>query len=339
MKQYWIPLILFLALLLSGVFAWHYLHTDTAQVEVVSDATPVFNTKAEPIIPIPLQINLDTKKVALGKQLFHEPRLSQNNAVPCAHCHKLELGGTDGMSISFGINGAKGAINSPTVFNSGFNFRQFWDGRAATLEEQINGPTHSPIEMASSWKEIIAKLNADPKYPRLFATLYTDGITAFNIRDAIATFERSLYTPNARFDRFLRGETDALSEQEHTGYTLFKNYGCVSCHQGVNVGGNMYQVFGVMGDYFADRGNITEVDYGRFNVTGRQEDKFVFKVPTLRNIALTAPYFHDASATTLKEAVKVMGRYQLGRILSAEEIEYIVAFLHTLTGEYQGTPL
>lgn len=325
-----------IALSWIGGFAWHYLHFGDEAARAV---VPGFITEVEPIPPIPFVLNFNPRKVALGERLFHEPKLSRDNTIACVSCHNLALGGTDRLPVSLGVGGAKGTINAPTVFNSGFNFRQFWDGRAASLEEQINGPTHAANEMASDWPQILAKLQADPAYPPLFAAIYPDGVTAANIRDAIATFERSLYTPNSRFDRYLRGEADALTEAERRGYERFKNYGCVSCHQGVNLGGNMYQTFGVMGDYFADRGNPTEADFGRFNVTGEEKDRFVFKVPTLRNIALTAPYFHDGSAKTLEDAVTIMGRYQLGRPLTEEDIDLLVAFLRTLTGEYRGTPL
>ena len=240
---------------------------------------------------------------------------------------------------SVGVKGAEGFINTPTVFNSGFNFRQFWDGRAETLEDQVDGPIHSSHELGSNWPEIVAKLAAAPDYVAPFKALYPDGIQPQNIRDAIATFERSLYTPNSRFDRFLRGETEILTEAEKSGYHLFKSYGCVRCHQGVNVGGNMFQTFGVMGNYFADRGTVTRADLARFNVTGDQRDQHVFKVPSLRNVALTAPYFHDGSAARLEDAVSVMGAYQLGRRLEAREVDLIVQFLRTLTGTYRGAPL
>lgn len=294
----------------------------------------------EPIIPLPLNIpGLDSDKVALGAKLFHDPRLSKDKTISCASCHGLGSGGVDRLVVSIGIGGAKGPINAPTVFNSGFNFRQFWDGRAASLEEQIEGPIHAPAEMGSDWPLITARLRNIPDYVRAFNKTYAGIISPANIKDAIATFERSLFTPNSPFDRYLRGDTDALSAAAEQGYQRFKSYGCVSCHQGVGIGGNMYQTFGVLGDYFADRGNITKADLGRFNLTGDPADQYVFKVPGLRNVALTAPYFHDGSAQTLEEAVEIMGRYQLGRLLSGEDIQLISAFLRSLTGEYQGEPL
>jgi cytochrome c peroxidase len=293
----------------------------------------------EPILPIPLEVKLDAKKVALGDKLFHDKRLSADNSIACASCHGLDRGGVDGQPTSTGIKGAKGPINAPTVFNSGFSFRQFWDGRANSLEAQAAGPVHNPKEMGSNWAEVLAKLGGDDAMQNSFKDAYPDGLQAKNIQDAIATFERSLITPNARFDKYLRGDQKALSADELQGYRLFKQYGCIACHQGVNVGGNMFQQFGVMGDYFTQRGNPTEADLGRFKVTNNPADKHFFKVPSLRNIALTAPYFHDGSARTLNDAVDVMFKYQLGRSAPAQDKEQIIKFLRTLTGEFRGKPL
>lgn len=294
---------------------------------------------AEPILPIPAPASLDARKVALGDKLFHDKRLSKDNTLSCASCHALDRGGVDGQAVSTGIKGAKGPINAPTVFNSGFNFRQFWDGRAASLEEQAAGPVHNPLEMGSNWDEVMAKLAQDGALVASFKEAFADGLQARNIQAAIAEFERSLATPNGRFDKFLRGDKAAISADEQRGYQLFKNYGCVACHQGVNVGGNMFQVFGVMGDYFARRGTPGAADLGRYNVTKKDADRHVFKVPGLRNVALTAPYFHDGSARTLADAVDVMFRYQLGRPAPQQDKELIVKFLHTLTGEFRGRPL
>lgn len=288
----------------------------------------------EPLQPLPTEVGLNRDKVNLGETLFNDPRLSHDNSVSCASCHNLALGGTDQAARSTGNNGRTGEINAPTVFNAAYNFKQFWDGRATTLEEQIDGPVHAPAEMASDWNEIVAKLSDVPEYSTAFASLYGNGLTDENVRDAIATFERSLTTPNSRFDQFLSGDQEALTAEEREGYRTFKSIGCASCHQGVNIGGNLFQTFGVMGHYFADRGNITRADLGRFNVTGQEVDRYVFKVPGLRNVARTFPYFHDGSAKTLEEAVTVMSKYQLGRKLSPDEIDLIVKFLKTLDGEY-----
>jgi len=291
--------------------------------------------KQEPITPIPLKLQLDSRKVALGRRLFHDPPPSSDNTISCASCHNLANGGMDSLPRSFGIGGKQGNINAPTVFNSGFNASQFWDGRATTLEEQVDFPMQHTCEMGSTWADVIAKLEQDAAYRRDFSVIYTEGINQSAVRNAIATFERSLITPNSKFDRFLRGDKNALDEQELAGYELFKNLGCISCHQGMNVGGNMYEKIGLFGDYFAHRGNMQEIDYGRYNVTKNEEHRYEFRVPPLRNVALTAPYFHDASAGTLEQAVRVMGKYQLGVDMSKDEIARIVKFLGTLTGIYQ----
>lgn len=296
--------------------------------------------RQEPIAPIPDDLGeIDPGRAALGEELFHERLLSRDSSISCASCHPLDLGGSDRLPLSPGVGGASGVINTPTVFNSRYNLALFWDGRAASLEDQVAGPVHNPIEMASSWDEVIARLSAHEGYRAAFAEHYPEGITSASISDAIASFERTLVTPGARFDRYLRGDAGALTVEERDGYTRFKNLGCASCHQGINVGGNLFQRFGVVGDYFADRGNTTQADLGRFNITGREIDRHVFKVPSLRNVALTAPYFHDASVDSLDEAVALMGRYQLGRSLSDEDRRLIVAFLHTLTGTYRGVAL
>ena len=232
-----------------------------------------------------------------------------------------------------GIEGKAGLINSPTVFNSGLNFKQFWDGRADTLEQQIDDPVQSPLEMGSLWPDVVAKLYQDRDYPQRFKALYPDGISRDSIRNAIAEFMRSLNTPNGRFDRWLKGDEEALDRVEKHGYALFKYYGCVSCHQGANVGGNMFQVFGVLNEYFRKRGNITEADLGRYNVTGNPADRHAFKVPSLRMAAHTAPYLHDGSAATLRDAVDAMFEFQLGRDAPDEDKEAIVAFIETLAGE------
>lgn len=297
------------------------------------------NNSHEPIKPIPIDVKLDTRKVALGRKLFHDPLLSGDNTVSCASCHALDTGGVDRRKFSKGINGAVGDINAPTVFNTTFNFKQFWDGRAETLEDQAGGPVVNEKEMGAKWDDVIGKLRATPGYTAQFQALFPDGIQPARVKEAIAEFERSLVTPNARFDRFLRGNETAISAEEQTGYRKFKSYGCASCHQGVNVGGNMFETLGAVQDYFSERGNVTKADYGRFNVTGKEEDRYVFKVPSLRNVALTAPYFHDGSAQTLEDAVQVMTKHQLGRPMPEADVRLIVKFLNTLTGEYSGRPL
>ena len=287
----------------------------------------------EPIKPIPETVNVDAAKAALGRALFHDPRLSKDDTVSCASCHELSSGGDDDRRVSVGIDDKEGPINAPTVFNAGLNFRQFWDGRANDLEAQIDGPVQSPIEMGSLWPEVVAKLYRDGEYPALFGESYPDGINRRNVKNALAEYMRSLITPNSRFDRWLKGDDAALDDWEKRGYALFKDYGCVSCHQGANVGGNMFQVFGVINEYFKTRGNITEADLGRYNVTGNDEDRHAFKVPSLRLAALTAPYLHDGSAATLRDAVDAMFTFQLGREAPDRDKEAIVAFIKTLVGE------
>lgn len=288
----------------------------------------------EPIVPLPIiVVQENDPKVKLGQELFSDRLLSKNNSISCASCHNLSAYGVDSKQKSIGINSAVGDINSPTVFNSVYNFRQFWDGRAKNLAEQVSGPIAHPKEMGSSWGEIIAKLSKSASYAEKFKRIYGGPITKESIVDAIVTFEKTLTTPNSRFDQFLRGDKEALSVQEKKGYEHFKSYGCIACHQGVNVGGNMYQNMGVMGDYFKERSaKLTSADYGRFNVTGLESDRFSFKVPGLRNVAETAPYFHDGSAKSLSDAVHAMAKYQLGRDLKSGETEAIVSFLKTLTG-------
>lgn len=301
--------------------------------------TLTINTVYSAMQPLPTHVAFAPQKVSLGDRLFHDVRLSSNDTISCASCHGLTTGGVDNRVRSIGVNGALGDINAPTVFNSGFNFVQFWNGRAATLEDQIEGPLNNPQEMASNWPQVIAKLSRDATYPAQFSMLYRDGITASNIKDALATFERSLVTPNSRFDQYLRGNPAALSAKEKHGFEQFQSYGCSSCHQGINVGGNIYGKVGLMGDYFADRGHPTDADKGRFNLNHDGRGMNVFKVPSLRNVARTAPYFHDGSIPTLLQAVKTMAQYQLGRPIPEEDMRDIVAFLESLTGEYKGKPL
>ena len=295
---------------------------------------------SEPILPLPDSIpGLDPQKVALGNTLFHDTRLSHDNTIACATCHRLDQGGIDGRQYPIGIKGQVAETNVPTVFNSAFNFRQFWNGRAATLEDQAAEVIINPLEMGSSWVEVMAKLKQDAGYAASFSQIYNNGITPGNIVDAIATFERTLLTPNARFDKYLKGDDQAITAYELAGYKLFKSYGCISCHQGRNIGGNFYEKLGVMRDYFKERGAITAAGQGRYAITQNPDDMHKFKVPSLRNVALTAPYFHDGTIKTLEQAVIAMGEYQLGLSLPEEDVARIVAFLRTLTGEYNGQPL
>jgi cytochrome c peroxidase len=261
--------------------------------------------------------------------------------VSCATCHALETAGVDNHRYSDGVGGQVGGVNAPTVYNAVYNFVQFWDGRAATLADQAAGPPLNPIEMASpSFEHIIAKLEADKNFARAFTAVYPDGLTQANITDAIEQFERTLVTPNARFDKWLLGDDEAITAEELAGYELFKKYDCATCHVGHNLGGQSYELMGLRRHYFADRGEeLTVEDNGRFKETGLERDRHRFKVPGLRNIEHTWPYYHDGTRHTLDEAVYDMGLYQSGVELAEEEVDLMVQFLLTLTGEYKGEPM
>lgn len=288
---------------------------------------------AEPILPLPESADVDMDKVMLGRSLYHDTVLSGDGTISCATCHGLDQGGAEHLKTSTGIKGQKGPINAPTVLNSSYNFVQFWDGRAKDLQEQAAGPVANPIEMGADWNEVVSKIEKNEQYAKAFDELYPDGVTKDNVTDAIAEYEKSLITPS-RFDAYLRGDEDAITDQEKKGYLTFKEVGCTACHNGINVGGAMFQKLGLVKDYFADRGTpLTEADNGRFNVTKNPADKHFFKVPSLRNVELTAPYLHDGSRETLEETVALMGKYQLGRDLTKEQIDDIVAFLKSLTGK------
>jgi len=278
------------------------------------------------ITPIPLHVDVDKEKVTLGKKLFFDPILSKDGTISCAHCHDLQNGGDDGLKFSFGIDGKQGSINSPTVYNAAFNFRQFWNGRAKDLKEQVLGPLVNPVEMGHTFDGAVNALKKNPTYVKDFQQIYADGVTIENLSDAIAEFEKTLITPNAPFDRYLKGDTNAIDEKIKKGYDLFISKGCIICHNGINVGGNSYNQFGVYEKVMSN-------NLGRYLVTHKEEDKNVFKVPSLRNVALTAPYMHDGRFKTLKSSVAFMTKYQLGLFISDEEIECMVAFLQSLTGE------
>ena len=295
----------------------------------------------EPVRPIDTQVDVDMEKVALGFALFHDTRLSVDNTVSCATCHALETAGVDNHQYSHGVDDQLGGVNAPTVYNAVYNFVQFWDGRAKTLADQAAGPPLNPIEMASpSFDHIIAKLKADKAFVKDFTKVYPDGITEANITDAIEEFERTLITPNSRFDKWLRGDDSAITADELAGYELFKKYDCATCHVGPNLGGQSYELMGLRKHYFADRGmELTNEDNGRYKETQLERDRHRFKVPGLRNIEHTWPYYHDGTRHTLDEAIYDMGLYQTGVEMDASEVDKIEAFLLTLTGEYQGAPI
>jgi cytochrome c peroxidase len=267
-------------------------------------------------------------QVELGKKLFFDPRLSKSGFISCNSCHNMSMGGSDNLKTSIGHNWHQGPINAPTVLNSSLNVAQFWDGRAADLQEQAGGPIANPGEMAFTHTLAINVLESIPQYRIEFSQVFgTDEINIEKVTRAIAEFEKTLVTPNSRFDRWLMGEP-VITQRELAGYELFKNSGCVACHNGEAVGGTSFQKMGVVEPYVTD--NEAE---GLAGVTGKDADRFKFKVPTLRNVELTYPYFHDGASDTLTDAVDIMGRLQLGRKFTSEENADIVAFLKTLTGE------
>lgn len=273
-------------------------------------------------------------KVELGKMLYFDPRLSASHAISCSSCHNIGLGGADAEPTSIGHRWQHGGRNAPTVFNAVFNTAQFWDGRAKDLEQQAGGPMANPVEMASPEAHVAEQLKGIPGYGDVFAKTFpgeSDPITLANAQKAIAVFEATLITPNAPFDRFLKGEADALSPTQKAGLAVFIDKGCSGCHNGINVGGGMYTPFGVVEKPGADL--LPPADTGRFMVTKTPSDEYVFKVPTLRNISLTAPYFHTGRAWDLRQAVAVMGASQLGTQLTGDDVDKITAFLDSLTGE------
>jgi cytochrome c peroxidase len=283
----------------------------------------------EPIKPIKPVHNINLAQVELGKKLYFDPRLSKSGFISCNSCHNLSMGGTDNLKTSIGHNWHKGPINAPTVLNSSLNLAQFWDGRAKDLKAQAGGPIANPGEMGSTHELAVDVLKSIPQYVIEFKQVFgTDKISIDEVTQAIAEFEKSLVTPNSRFDQYLLGMQDAITADEKAGYQLFKSSGCVGCHNGEAVGGNSFQKMGLVKAYQA-----TSPAEGLSAVTGKDADRFKFKVPTLRNVELTYPYFHDGEAATLTQAVDLMGRLQLGKKFSKKENKQIVAFLKTLTGD------
>ena len=286
-------------------------------------------TAQEPITPIEPIKEINLAKVELGKKLYFDPRLSKSGFISCNSCHNLSMGGTDNLKTSIGHNWQQGPINSPTVLNSSMNVAQFWDGRAADLKEQAGGPIANPGEMAFTHTLAVDVLESIPAYVTEFTQVFgPDCINIDQVTEAIAEFEKTLVTPNDRFDQWLQGYTDAITEKELAGYQLFKSSGCVACHMGPAIGGTSFQKMGLVSPY-----ETKNEAQGLAGVTGKDADRFKFKVPTLRNVELTYPYFHDGEAATLTEAVEIMGRLQLGRKFETTELEQIVAFLKTLTGD------
>lgn len=284
----------------------------------------------ELITPIPQSIPYNKEKAKLGKKLFFDTILSHDRTVSCETCHHLKnkITGADSMSLSKGIYGKLGDFNSPTVLNAVFNYVQFWNGRVDTLKEQTQGPLHNPKEMGMTKKLLILRLNGDEDYKKAFDKLYTDGVNVQNVADAIAEFEKTLITPNSRFDKYLQGDEKALSAQEKKGYKTFKSLGCIACHNGVNIGGNLIQHFGIFSSE-----DIPELKSRHYYISNEDRETYYYKVPSLRNISKTAPYFHDGKVYDLKEAIDTMIHFQLGREVSKEKKESIYKFLLTLDGQ------
>ncbi|MBG6287110.1 cytochrome-c peroxidase [Pseudomonas nitroreducens] len=301
-----------------------------------ADAAPLRDQANSIFKPIPEQPSdkLDPNQVELGRQLFFEPRLSASHVISCNTCHNIGTGGADNVPTSKGHAWQKGARNSPTVFNAVFNVAQFWDGRAKDLEEQAKGPVQNPVEMHNSPKNVEATLRSMPEYVASFEKAFPgekQAVSFDNMARALQAFESTLITPDSRFDLYLKGDETALDAKEKKGLQTFMSAGCISCHNGVNLGGQAYFPFGLVKK--PDGKILPTGDLGRFEVTKTQNDQYVFRAAPLRNIALTAPYFHSGQVWDLEEAVAIMGTAQLGKQLNAEEIGDIVAFLKTATGK------
>lgn len=304
-----------------------------ADDELMTQAQALF--KPIPDNPPELEgITASPAKVELGSMLYFDPRLSESHTINCNSCHQIGLGGVDMLETSVGHRWQLGGRNSPTVLNAVFNTAQFWDGRAKDLAEQAGGPLLNPVEMATTHEHVVEMIQAIPGYLPAFAKAFPDDeepVNIDNIQNSIALFEATLITPNAPFDLYLKGDANALNDEEKSGLASFINKGCAACHNGINIGGDQYQPFGVVEKPGADF--LPPADKGRFEVTKSVADEYVFKVPSLRNVALTPPYFHSGKAWDLKQAVAVMSSAQLGTVLSEDEVNSITAFLHSLTGE------
>lgn len=308
-----------------------------ARAQLYPNSLAVAEFANDAVQPLPDAIPYDQAKAELGMKLYHDTRLSGDETIACATCHVLNTGGVDNLAHSKGIDGQEGGINAPTVYNAAFNTLQFWNGRAADLQAQAGGPPLNPVEMGSTdFNQIVGKLQKDAALVKEFAAIYGDeGITENSITDAIGEFEKTLITPNSRFDKYLKGDKEALTADEIAGYNLFKQNNCATCHVGASMGGQSFEYLGITADYYGDRGTeITGDDEGRFGATENEADKYKFKVPTLRNIELTQPYFHDGTKETLEDAVKAMFKYELNQPSPAQaDVDKIVLFLKTLTGE------
>lgn len=292
-------------------------------------------------LPVSAAAGPISSRVELGRKLFFDKRLSASKKLSCAGCHAPDKGGADGLPVAIGADGRKGVLNTPTVFNAALNFSQYWDGRASDLKQQVLVSLSSAREMGGLAADRLAELRSDIAYSGLAESAYGVPLSLDLIADAIAAFEKTLITPGCKFDRYLKGDKAALTGQALKGYFLFQEKGCVSCHAGINLGGMSFEKMGIKDDYFGyrlkTRGKKEEpADLGRFNVTGLEGDRHRFKVPALRNVALTAPYFHDGSVSSLDDAVQEMARFQQGQALSREDVTCLVEFLKSLNGELDG---
>ncbi|OGT22383.1 MAG: hypothetical protein A2V90_00460 [Gammaproteobacteria bacterium RBG_16_57_12] len=293
----------------------------------------------EPILPLPLTIAVNPDKVNLGLRMFEDKRLSRDGSIACRSCHYLDKGGADHEPYSRSIDGGLRSTNTPSIFNLAYADLYGWYGMRSTLGDLAEAIIKSPQGLASDWPAIMYYLEQDPRYLASFKRIYPDGIQPANIKDALSEYMRSLITPNARFDRYLRGEANAISAGELEGYRLFKEYGCASCHQGINIGANMNAPYDLFRGDLNQNSHSDEHTLGRYNKTGLDADKYIFRVPSLRNVAQTAPYFHDGSAEDLEDAIDAMSHYMLGREMPTADRKKIAMFLRTLSGEWHGKPL
>ncbi|MDR2800300.1 MAG: cytochrome-c peroxidase [Desulfovibrio sp.] len=327
----------------DSILAW----VKSTRTACYATGTAAPERAGEPVQPLPDTLGADPAKVALGERLFADKRLSADDSIACVSCHILERGGADGRKFSEGVGRRVGVVNAPGIYNAAFNIRQFWDGHAESLRAQVPGPVFNPTEMASrNWDQVISKLCAERTLLEEFLDVYpvswlgdSGGWSGESIADALAEYERTLITPNSRFDRWLKGDKAAISPEELEGYGRFKAYRCASCHVGKSLGGQSFEYMDLKRDYFRDRGGKLLSDAGLKAFTGRDADLHKFKVPNLRNIELTGPYLHDGSAGTLDETVRIMGVYLSGMEVARTDRDLIVAFLRSLTGEYRGKKL
>ncbi len=314
----------------AGFVVWIFYYPSSNELKAQKHLK-TFNAK-EFVAPLEKIKDLDPLKIALGERLFHDPLLSINKKIRCTTCHDLKKGGVDGNDFSIGVSGKPLSLNTPSVLNSAYNISSFWDGRAQSIEEAIRLELTHIDKMGMTLNEVVTRLMHDSTYKRSFYLIYDDKIKPEYVFNALSTYQKSLITINSRFDEYLKGNHSILTSQELKGYELFKSYGCISCHQGKNFGGNLYQKIGTIKDYYYGEDKNKRHNLGRYNVTQQDRDRNVFKVPSLRNVALTPPYYHDSSAPDLESAISQMAYFQLGLSLSQKDTQDIAAFLKTLNG-------